>query len=299
MRIRSARVDRVITPASTGRLLARELHLGDAAAMERSDLGEHVGCELRLVAEARQACEPSSDAPRRFARARPRAPCPWPSRPLPSSRVRRRPNLRASSRRAAAPRRARRGCRRRFPRARSSIVTSPLVPPYSSTTTAIGVFFFCMSRSTSTRLRLSGTKSTSRARPRRSAHAPLRRRGNPSRRGSRRRRRANAPSSRGGASSRAGGRARPRLRSSCFDRDVDDVDARDHRVARRALRETKHALDELALLAPARRHAPCSPRGCRRFLLRETCLRSCTSGLRPIDAEHDARRVLEDPRARA
>src|SRR4029079_3260283 len=36
-------------------------------------------------------------------------------------------------------------------------------------------------------------------------------------------------------------------------RNVNDVDAREHRVPRGALRKSEHALDELALLAPARR----------------------------------------------
>ena len=79
---------------------------------------------------------------------------------------------RAAARPRAPRRRTRRRSRRRAPRCRSSSVTSPAVPPYSSTTIAMWNFSACISRSSSADPLGLGTKRAGRSELARPAASP-------------------------------------------------------------------------------------------------------------------------------
>ena len=149
-----------------GCALETDAHSDDATAAHARDLGRAVGAELDLVADARDATEvvEDDDADRLRGRPRPRRgrrgdgapPCvarASTSQALLSFGTFTMRAVSSSSSSRISPTISSR---------RSSIVTMPLVPPYSSTTTAMGICDFCMSRSTSRRLCVSGTKRSSR-----------------------------------------------------------------------------------------------------------------------------------------
>ena len=177
-------------------------------------------------------------------------------------------------------------------------MTMPLVPPYSSTTTAMGICDFCMSRSTSSRLCVSGTKRSSRlTRLERGKLRVLRIEEEVLR--------VEVAGDLVDALLLREDHARVLVRAELLGRllagrahwEHEHVDARHHRMARGAVREARDALEEIraALAAGA-------ARGARRENADELVLRegAFAGGVRAHAhaAQNELRRALEDPEQR-